>query len=167
VVFSLAGEEYGIQIEKISEVIKPMSITPVPNSPKHILGIIDLRGKIILVLDLKNKFGLKNKVKKEENDEGVVKEDDSESLIIVIEIGETYFGFEVDGVKEVLKAPVDSIKKTPEVLKDETHGEFLNGVCTINDRLILLLDPDQILNEEEINSIKNEKTNKNITKDND
>ncbi len=142
VIFELANEEYGVEITDLQEIIKLQDITPIPNSPDFINGIIDLRGKIAVVMDLKKRFGL-NGVKEESKE-------DKEKRILVADINGNIFGLIVDKVAEVKKTPLDSVKKTPELVTNKIHAEYLKGVSVLEERLILLLDLTKVLAEKEL-----------------
>lgn len=146
VVFKVADEEYGVEINDLKSIIKVPEITVIPNSPTFIKGIIDLRGKIITILDLKDRFNLHNISADEQKDI-------NEKRIVVAEINNNNFGLIVDKVEEILKAPKDSIKKTPEMLQSKIHADYLKGVSVMEERLILLLDLQKILSEKEINQV--------------
>jgi purine-binding chemotaxis protein CheW len=143
VVFNMANEEYGIEITDLKEIIEVPDITSIPNAPDFIKGITDLRGEIVTVIDLKKRFNLH---------ETAVSED-AKKRILVIKINDSTFGLLVDDVKEILKVPVDSVKKTPDLVTTKIHSDYLKGVSTFNDRLILLLNVSKILDEEDLQKI--------------
>lgn len=145
-VFELANEEYGVELTELKEIIEVPDITPIPNSPEFIRGISDLRGSIVIVVDLKNRFNLN----------GTKEEDKSDNRIVVTEINGTVFGLLVDKVTEILNAPESSVKKTPELVTGKINSDHLKGVSTLDERLILLLDLTKVLSDEELSAVSKE-----------
>lgn len=147
--FILAKEEYGISILKVREIIKLLEITSIPKTPGYIKGVINLRGKIIPIMDLRLKFGIEEK------------EYNERTCIVVVEINfnETrkLMGLIVDTVSEVANLTTDQIEPPPEYGNQNNQG-FLVGVGKVKDRVILLLDIEQILSREESILIKEMKT---------
>jgi len=138
VVFSLGGEEYGLPITEVKEIMKTGEITFVPNAPDFIRGIINLRGKIVVVIDLENRF----LIEREKEWKG--------KHIIIIERGENTFGLMVDEVTEVLRLAEEQIKEAPEIITKKIHADYLQGVGTLENRLIIILNLDAVLSEEEL-----------------
>jgi len=141
VVFELDNEEYAVSILEVKEVIKFSEITPVPQSSPWLSGILNLRGKIIPVLDLEKYFHFSRKIK------------GAPQRILVIE-GEqnVLFGILVDQVDEVLKVSPEFIKPAPKVVTNKVSTEFVKGVIVMaqpKDRILLILDLKKILNEKE------------------
>lgn len=134
--FKLSGEEYGIEILKVKEIIGLMNITEVPRMPMHVRGVINLRGKVIPVVDLRNKFGLMSV------------EDTDETCIIVVDVthdGQTALtGILVDTVSEVLDIPAPQIEGTPS-LSSELDTGFIMGMAKMEDGVKILLDIIQVL----------------------
>ncbi|MFH2062871.1 MAG: chemotaxis protein CheW [bacterium] len=119
VVFTLDGEEYGVPITDIQEIIRVSEVTPIPGAPDFILGILNLRGRIVVVVDLEKRFGLE-------------RTDDSASQhIIISEVAESTFGVVVDQVSEVLRIPVSRVQPTPAVVSSKIHTDYLNGVVVM------------------------------------
>lgn len=139
--FSLAGEEYGIGILKVKEIIGIMPITPVPQTPSHIKGVINLRGKVIPVIDLRLKFFLS------------AAEFTERTCIIVAEIaarqGTITMGFVVDAVSEVLNIKGTDIEATPS-FGTSIDTEFILGMAKTDGGIKILLDIDKTLSTEEI-----------------
>lgn len=135
VVFSLLNEDYGIDIYKVQEIIQYRDITFVPKAPPFVKGVINLRGKIIPVIDLKERFNLQEK------------EITPDTRIIVVEISSQIVGLIVDSVTEVLRIPRDSIEPPPPVTT--IGADFIEGVGKLDERLIIILDIDKILTKEE------------------
>lgn len=139
VTFKLAGEEFGIEILSVQEIIRIMQITIVPRTPVFIEGVINLRGKVIPVLDLRKRFGMPEV------------ERDSQTRIIVMEFAQKIVGFLVDEVSEVLRIPADTMEPPPSVIAAGVGAEYIKGVGKLNDRLLILLDLDGLMNNTEIN----------------
>lgn len=139
VTFKLRGEEFAIEILSVQEIIRIMQITIVPRTPDFIEGVINLRGKVIPVLDLRKRFGMEEI------------ERDSQTRIIVMEFGEKIVGFLVDGVSEVLRIPADTMEDPPSVIASGVGAEYIKGVGKLNDRLLILLDLDGLMNNTELN----------------
>ena len=136
VIFQLGSEEYGVNISQAKEIIKPKNITNVPNTPEHVLGVINLRGQIVPVIDMKKRFSI------ELND----KQDDS-SRIITVEVNDALIGIKVDGVNEVVWLDQDKLEPAPEVAGG-LRQEYLIGIGKIGDRLLVLVDLNKILFED-------------------
>jgi purine-binding chemotaxis protein CheW len=128
--FCLGPEEYGMQILKVQEIIGLMPVTPVPNSPIYIRGVINLRGKIVPVLDLRSKLDMPSA------------EPTSESCIIVVRTQSIEVGVIVDRVREVLDVPEDDVEVPPDIGIDTT---YLLGIGKTHGRVKLLLDIDRVL----------------------
>ncbi|MFN2362832.1 MAG: chemotaxis protein CheW, partial [Halarsenatibacteraceae bacterium] len=105
VVFQLGSEEYGVNISQAKEIIKPKNITNVPNTPEHVLGVINLRGQIVPVVDMKKRFSI-------ELDSS---EEIDSSRIITVEVNDALIGIKVDGVNEVVWLDQDKLEPAPEV----------------------------------------------------
>src|SRR3989338_280434 len=116
VVFELDGQEYAVPISDLREVIKLRGVKPVPNSPDCIRGILDLRGEIVVVVDLGSRF---HRLRKNEVKQGEA---------IIAEVGGKIFGVVVDRVTEVLYVPKKSIKPAPELLSSKINAEYTKGV---------------------------------------
>ncbi len=139
--FSLAGEEYGIGILKIKEIIGMMPITPVPQTPEYVKGVMNLRGKVIPVIDLRRKFGMETLDFPER------------TCIIVVEIEGTSatmpMGIAVDSVSEVLHINDNDIQDTP-TFGNDLKTDYLLGMAKMEGRVKILLNIDRVLTREEI-----------------
>ncbi len=135
--FFLAGEEYGLEILKVQEIIGMMDITPVPRSPDHIRGVINLRGKVIPIVDLRLRFGM------------TAAERTAETCIIVVEANRIQTGIVVDQVSEVLDIPQDNIEDAPAFGAD-VQTDYILGIGKAQGRVRLLLDIDRVLSGQEI-----------------
>ncbi len=143
--FFLAGEEYGIGILKIKEIIGMMPITTVPQTPAFVKGVINLRGKVIPVIDLRLRFAM------EEN------EYTERTCIIVVEIGtqaETVqIGIVVDAVSEVLNIKSADIADTP-IFGSKLDTDYILGMAKMEGGVKILLDIDEVLNDQELTLLK-------------
>lgn len=142
--FTLAGEEFGIGILKIKEIIGVMSITSVPQAPKFVKGVINLRGKVIPVMDLRLRFGMEEI------------EYDERTCIIVVEIETNsqtvQIGIVVDAVSEVLNITIEDFEETP-TFGIKMNTDYILGMAKIEDGIKILLDIDHILLAEEMESL--------------
>lgn len=143
--FCLAGEEYGIGILKIKEIIGLMPITPVPQTPPFIKGVINLRGKVIPIVDLRIKFGMEQRDYSER------------TCIIVVEIkgdgGAILVGIVVDSVSEVLNIKASDIDETP-ILGSGIETDYILGMAKVNGGVKILLNIDKVLGLGELANIK-------------
>jgi len=142
--FSLAGEEYGISILKVKEIIGMMPITTVPQTPPYVKGVINLRGKVIPVVDLRSKFGLDSM------------EYTERTCIIVVEIpgmGKMIpMGIVVDSVSEVLNIKAGDIEETPS-FGSRLDTDYILGMAKVGGGVKILLDIDRVMNAEEMASM--------------
>jgi purine-binding chemotaxis protein CheW len=139
--FVLCGEEYGIEILKVREIIGIMNITPVPQTPGHIKGVINLRGKVIPVIDLRSKFGFQEATHTKE------------TCIIVVEVQNILTGVIVDTVSEVLDVNAEELEASPHFGNGINTGMFL-GMAKIKDKVKILLDIDKVLGAEDITTVE-------------
>jgi purine-binding chemotaxis protein CheW len=133
--FNIGGEEFGLDILRVQEIIRVQELTRVPNSPSFVDGVINLRGKVIPVIALRKRFGLDDLAH------------DKQTRIVVVEVQGTILGFIVDSVSEVLRIPADTVEPPPRLGKVER--EYVSGVGKLNDRLLILLDVDRLLDDSE------------------
>lgn len=134
--FRVGKEEFGVDILKVQEINRMVRITQVPNSPIFIEGVINLRGKVIPVIDLRVKLDLPKK------------EHDNDTRIIVVDLDGKTVGFLVDAVSEVLRIP-KSITEPPPSIAAGINSEYITAVGKLEDRLLILLDLEKILLDEE------------------
>jgi purine-binding chemotaxis protein CheW len=127
VAFRLAGETYGIPIMLVHEIIRPCEITCIPRSPEYVRGVVNLRGKIVPVIDLRRRLAL------------APAEESSSTRIVVVEIEQGIVGMIVDGVSQVIRLPAASIEP-PSTLVADVEADLVIGVGKLNDELIILLD---------------------------
>jgi len=139
--FDLADEEYGVEILRVREIIGMMEITPVPKTPDFVLGVINLRGKVIPVVDLRLKFGLP------------YKEPDDRTCVIVVEVaneGTTLqMGIVVDRVNEVADVKAADVEPTPS-FGVSLDTAFILGMAKVGDKVKILLDIDKVLTASEV-----------------
>ena len=138
--FALGDEEYGLEILKVREIIGLMEITRVPRMPAYMRGVINLRGKVIPVIDLRRKFNMEEA------------EDTLETCVIVVFLGDLLMGVIVDRVSEVLDLPEEDIEETPD-FGVSIDTEFILGVGKSGETVIMLLDIDKILTEKETEQV--------------
>jgi len=142
--FALAHEEYGLEILKVREIIGYMDITAVPQTPHHVKGVINLRGQVIPVIDLRAKFGMETTDVTEE------------TCIIVVEISQGSHKFStgivVDHVQEVLDIASEDIEEAPQ-FGSSVNTDFILGMGKIGDTVKILLDIDRVLAGEDFNSM--------------
>lgn len=138
--FKLGREEFGVDILRVREINKMMHITSVPNSPPYVEGVINLRGKIIPVIDLRSKLGMPKK------------EHDKHTRVVVVDIKEKTIGFIVDAVNEVLRIPANITETTPDLVSG-INSEFINAVAKLEDRLLILINLEKTLTESDKKNI--------------
>lgn len=136
VTFSLENETYGIDVMKVQEVLRVSEIAPVPGAPPYVLGIVNLRGSVVTVIDSRARFGLPSR------------ESDEASRIVIIESDRQVVGLLVDGVAEVVEIDASEIEQAPNVGNDDT-SRFIQGVCSREEGLLILVDLDKLLSEHE------------------
>ena len=136
VTFRLAGETYGINVMQVQEVLRYTEIAPVPGASTHVLGIINLRGNVVTVIDTRVRFGLP---RGEVNDN---------TRIVVIEANTHVIGILVDSVAEVVYLRQSEIDSSPNVGNDES-ARYIQGVCYKDGELLILIELDKLLTEDE------------------
>jgi purine-binding chemotaxis protein CheW len=142
--FALGREEYAIRVLKVREIVKLQHITSVPDTPVDVRGVINLRGKVIPVIDLRTKFGLKNP------------EDGERTCIIVVEVASSQhgpMGIIVDEVSEVLTLTDADIQDTPD-FGSGVETPFLLGLARVKESVKILLDIDQVLSSADLSNIQ-------------
>jgi len=140
--FSVGKESYGIEIKFVTEIIGIQDITEVPELPNYVRGIINLRGKIIPVIDVRLRF---RKESKEYNDR---------TCIVVIDIKEISVGLIVDNVAEVINIEDSNIVPPPDI-KTGFHNRYVRGIGKVGNQVKLLLDCDKLLNDDELEGLNN------------
>ena len=140
VTFHIGEEEFGVDILSVQEIIRLMQITMVPNASACIEGVINLRGKVIPVINMRTSFNMP------------AHEHDNNTRIVVMEFGQKIVGFLVDAVSEVLRIPANTVQDPPPVVAG-IGSEYIRGVGKLNDRLLILLDLDNLLDEANVNMV--------------
>lgn len=135
VTIRIGDEEFGVDILSVQEINRMLQITMVPRAPFFIEGVINLRGKVIPVVNMRTRFN-KPQV-----------EPDADTRIVVVDLGQKVIGILVDAVSEVLRLPSSTIEAAPPVVAG-TGSEYIKGVGKLNDRLLILLDLANLLREE-------------------
>ena len=146
VLFRIGEEEFGVDISEVREIIKMDTVTKIPNTPSYIVGAINLRGAIITVIDLAAKLGLKSKPT------------DKNTRIIVIELKTSVVGMIVESATEVLRLNSDQMQPTPQIIGNQLqrriHSEFIAGIGTLKDRMIILLDLKKVIETKELEGLQ-------------
>ena len=140
VVFSLADELYGLDISRVQGIIKMPEVTRVPRAAEFVEGVINLRGEIVPIIDLRKRFGLAHH------------EDSVDTRIINVEMGDHLVGLIVDAVEEVLNIPSDVIEPPPDLVTT-VDSAYLQSIAKLQDRLVILLDLDRVLSTAEQQAI--------------
>lgn len=130
--FKLAQELYGVNVMQIREVLRYTEITPVPGAPFYVLGIINLRGNVVTVIDTRKRFGLPPA------------QVDNNSRIVIVEVANQVIGMLVDSVAEVTYLRESEIEITPSVGNEET-SKFISGVCNKNGELLILIELERMI----------------------
>jgi purine-binding chemotaxis protein CheW len=141
VIFTLDGEEFGFDIMIVNAIEKYIDLIPVPNAPSYIRGIMNLRGDVIPIFSLRKKFNLQEK------------EIDEDTKLIITKSNGVLMAFEVDGVKEIIEIPTNSISETPAIVKS-LDTTYIQSVANLNGRMILLLNHNGILTSKEQEKIE-------------
>lgn len=143
VVFKLGDEEYGISIEQIKEVTVTPEITLIPHTSPHVQGIVNIRGEIIAVIDLKKRFKL--------HQSPISLPLGHKTYTLVVDINDISVGIIVDDVPQSLTIPVEHITKTPTLIQEvQFNPNYISGIGKIKNRLIVILDIQNILGHEDI-----------------
>ncbi len=141
VTFRLEGETYGINVMQVQEVLRYTEIAAVPGAPAYVLGIINLRGNVVTVIDTRHRFGLLSTDVTEQ------------TRIVIIEADSHVVGILVDAVAEVVYLRQSEIETAPNVGNDES-AKFIQGVCNKNNELLILVELDKLLTDQEWSDIE-------------
>ncbi len=141
--FVIGREMFGVDILMVQEIIRETPITPIPNAPEFIEGVINLRGNIIPVIDLRRRLNLRH-----------AEAHDGNIWIMILNVEGRVTGFIVDAVTQVLKVPADSIKPPPDIVVSGLHSQYITGVCRIDRQLLILLDFNRVLLVDEIKKLR-------------
>jgi len=136
VTFFLSQEKYGINVMQVQEVLRVSEIAPVPGAPEYVLGIINLRGNVVTVIDTRQRFGLEPKAL------------DDSTRIVIVESNDQVVGILVDSVAEVIDLQLSEIESAPNV-GTEDSSRFIQGVASQNDELLIIIDLNKLLSDEE------------------
>ncbi len=139
VCFKIGSEEYGIDILQVQEILKIPKVTKLPKSSRHILGVIDLRGRVIPIIDLGKKFG-------------IIADLSNSSRAIVVDIEGKQVGLAIDSVSHVIKVDSGEIEPPPPVVKG-ISGKYIIGIAKLKTGFVVILDINQIFSSEEIMSL--------------
>ncbi len=139
--FVLGNEEFGVDILFVQEIIRIIQVTKVPNSPDYVEGVINLRGRVIPIIDLRSRFGMEKK------------EPDKNTRIVVIEVDKKTLGFIVDAVKEVIRIPKEITEAPPEITTG-VNSEYIKSVGKLDDRLLILIDLEKIFSNRETKELE-------------
>ncbi|WP_018132539.1 chemotaxis protein CheW [Effusibacillus pohliae] len=140
IVFRLGDEEYGVEVNQVRSIERMQRITRVPNTPAFVKGVINLRGVVTPVIDLRTRFGL-----------GTETYTDT-TRIIIVAVNEMEVGLIVDSANDVIDISSDSIEPPPEIVGG-VRAAYLEGVAKLQDRLLILLNLEKVLNEEELQQL--------------
>lgn len=141
--FKIADEEYGIPIQHIIEIVTIQRITEVPDMPDFVKGVINLRGQVIPVMDVRTRFKME------------LKDYDDRTCVIVTKLNAVTIGLVIDTVKEVADIPQENISAPPKFSKDGS-GRYIMGMGKIGDDVKIILDVNKLLYEDELEALANE-----------
>ncbi len=136
VTFKLESELYGVNVMQVQEVLRMTEIAPVPGAPHYVLGIINLRGNVVTVMDTRKRFGL------------TPKETDDATRIVILELRDQVIGILVDSVAEVVYLRASEIETAPNVGNDES-SKYIQGVNSREGELLILVDLNKLLSDDE------------------
>jgi purine-binding chemotaxis protein CheW len=138
--FTVGGEEYGLDLLRVKEVIRIRQVTWLPKAPACVKGIINLRGEVIPIVDLRERFGLAQQ------------ESTALTRVIVVEVEGRPVGMVVDSASQVVRVPADQFDDPPQVMGRGTQ-DFITAVGKVDDHLVIMIDVDRILSTEEMTQI--------------
>jgi purine-binding chemotaxis protein CheW len=139
--FTVGAEEYGLELSRVKEVIRMRQITWLPKAPASVKGVINLRGDVIPIVDLRERFGLS------------AQEQTATTRVIVVEVQGRMVGMVVDVANQVVRVPDDQFEPPPLIIGAADQG-FVTAVGKIGDRLVIMIDVERILSAEEMNQIE-------------
>ena len=143
VTFELFGEVFALPILDVREIIRPTAITPVPQAPGFVEGVINLRGQIIPVVDLRKRFGMS------------AENSTDDTRIVVVELGNgIVIGLIVDAVREVERIPTDTITPPPALVAGSVGAEYIKGISNHEDKMIVHIDMRKVFNTEEMTALE-------------
>ena len=133
VIFTLAGESFGLPIDRVESIIKPQAITVVPHARPYVVGVTNLRGTVLPVIDLRRRFRL------------TAAEQTEDQRIVVVLFNDEKIGLMVDSVTQVLRLPQAAIEPPPPIVTAFVHSAFVTGIAKVDERLVILLDLEKVL----------------------
>lgn len=136
VTFKVGGEEFGLDVFSVHEILRYTGVTPVPRAPAFVEGVLDVRGSVVPVVDLRRRFEVREFAF------------DDDTRIVLVEYSGERLGLVVDSVTEVLRAPETSISPPPAYIRG-LAAEFVRGIVRLEQRLVILIDLERILSSEE------------------
>ncbi len=139
--FRIGDEEYGIEIEHVLEVIGLQKITEVPDMPDYVKGVINLRGQVIPIIDIRKRFNMEPR------------DYDDRTCVLVVDIRSSNVGFIVDQVSDVLDIPESSVEPPPKVSAGTGSGKFIKGLGKVEENVKIILDVQKLLYEEDLEKI--------------
>ncbi|MCF6137129.1 chemotaxis protein CheW [Pseudalkalibacillus berkeleyi] len=142
IVFQLMDEEYGVDVHQVRSIERMQEITRVPRTPSFVKGVINLRGIVTPVIDLRSRFDLEES------------EHTEETRIIIVNANDIEVGMIVDAANDVIDVPVNAVEQAPKVVGG-VDAEYLDGVAKLEKRLLILLNLEKVLNPEEMDSLRN------------
>ena len=140
VVFELGDESYGVDISRVQDINRMQEITEIPHAPESVVGVINLRGRVIPVIDLRKRFGLPDAVHTKD------------TRIVVVHLEGNLIGVIVDAVSQVLRIPADIVEPPSPVLAG-VDSRYLRGIAKLDEKLVILLDLDFVLSRREQEAI--------------
>jgi len=140
-VFSVASEELGLDISCVREVLRPREVHPLPKTPPFIEGVINLRGHIVALIDLRKRLNAKQI------------EDEPQKRIIVCRVDNSIIGLTVNSLKEIIALSKEDIKPTPEVVSMQMEADVISGIARVGKRIIPILDLEHILTRKEVTEL--------------
>ncbi len=140
-VFSLASEELGLDISCVREVLRPQKIYPLPKTPHFIEGVINLRGHIVALIDLRKRLDAKQI------------EDEPNKRIIVCRVNKFIVGLTVNSLREIIALSKEDIKPTPEVVSMQIEADVISGIAKVGERIIPILNLEHILTKKEVTEL--------------
>jgi purine-binding chemotaxis protein CheW len=138
--FNVGSEEFGVDVLKVQEINRMVEITRVPQAPRYVEGVINLRGRVIPIIDLRKRFNLESR------------EHDKNTRIVVVDIDGNSIGLVVDSVSEVLRLPSSCIEPPPEIVAS-INSDYVKGVAKLEDRLLISLDLSKVVDIGKVSTI--------------
>jgi purine-binding chemotaxis protein CheW len=141
--FDIADEQFGVDILMVQEIIRSAKVTAVPNSPEFVEGVINLRGNIIPVVDLRKRLYLYNEASAA-----------TRAWVLILNINDRVVGFIVDQVTHVIKVPEESVQPPPEIVISGLESQYIQGVCELDNQLLVILNFSRVLFSDEYNMLR-------------